>query len=130
MMAAERAWLSRWQGNSPTRLLGIEDVPSLAALQEVWTPLRVEMMEFVTSIDDPDRVVIYRDSRGGEYRSLLWPLVVHVVNHGTEHRSQLALYLAMQGIDMGNLDLSYYLREDLWAVSQPFCVSQELSKRR
>jgi uncharacterized damage-inducible protein DinB len=36
---------------------------------------------------------------------------MHVVNHGTEHRSQVALYLAIQGIDVNNLDLIYYLDE-------------------
>jgi uncharacterized damage-inducible protein DinB len=113
IMAAERAWLSRWQGESPARLLGLDDVPSLAALKKAWAPLRDEMLGFVLSIDDPSRVVVYRNSRGAEYRSLLWPLVLHVVNHGTEHRSQVALYLATHGIDVGALDLVHYYRDIL-----------------
>jgi uncharacterized damage-inducible protein DinB len=39
-----------------------------------------------------------------------WHLFVHVCNHGTEHRSQVALYLATHGIDLGNLDMTAYLR--------------------
>ncbi|MBI5958419.1 MAG: damage-inducible protein DinB, partial [Chloroflexi bacterium] len=35
----------------------------------------------------------------------------HVFNHSTEHRSQVALYLAMNGIDLGNLDFTAYLRD-------------------
>lgn len=112
IMAAERTWLYRWKGESPHSLLGVEEVPTLDALQARWSPLRIEMLEFVTGITDPDYVVVYRTTKGVEFRSPLWPLFLHVINHGTEHRSQVALYLAMQDIDLGNLDLVYYLREN------------------
>jgi uncharacterized damage-inducible protein DinB len=111
IMAAEWVWLSRWQGASPQKLLSVEDIPTLEALQQAWTPLRAEMLNFVTTIDDPNAIVEYPNTQGIEFRRTLWPLVLHVVNHGTEHRSQVALYLAMHGIDVGNLDLIQYLTE-------------------
>ena len=110
IMAAERVWLSRWQGESPRRLLAVSDVPSLDALVTAWKPLRAEMRASVLSVDDPNREVIYYRTNGEEKRNVWWHLFLHVVNHGTEHRSQVALHLAMQGIDVGNLDLIEYLR--------------------
>jgi uncharacterized damage-inducible protein DinB len=110
IMGAERLWLSRWQGESPKSLLTVRDIPSLDALVTAWEPLRAEMRAFVLGMDDPDREVIYRRTNGEEKRNVWWHVFMHVVNHGTEHRSQVALYLAMQGIDVGNLDLIEYLR--------------------
>jgi uncharacterized damage-inducible protein DinB len=110
IMAAERVWLSRWQGESPRRLLAVSDVPSLDALVTAWKPLRAEMRASVLSVDDRNREVIDYRTNGEEKRNVWWHLFLHVVNHGTEHRSQVALHLAMQGIDVGNLDLIEYLR--------------------
>ncbi len=110
IMAAERVWLSRWQGASPKSLLAVSDIPSLEALVTAWEPLRVEMRASVLGVDDPSREVIYYRTNGEEKRNIWWHLFMHVVNHGTEHRSQIALYLAMQGIDVGNLDFTEYLR--------------------
>jgi uncharacterized damage-inducible protein DinB len=111
VMAAERVWLSRWQGESPKSLLTVRDIPSLGALVTAWEPLRAEMRASVRiNVDNPNREVIYYRTNGEEKRNVWWHLFMHVVNHGTEHRAQVALYMAMQGIDVGNLDLIEYLR--------------------
>jgi uncharacterized damage-inducible protein DinB len=110
IMSAERTWLSRWQGHSPHAMLSPGDYPSIAALVTAWGPLRVEMRAFVASVDDPGREVAYHRTNGDEMRNIWWHMFMHAVNHGTEHRSQIALYLAIQGIDSGNLDLIEYLR--------------------
>jgi uncharacterized damage-inducible protein DinB len=110
IMGAERVWLSRWQGESPRKLLSVSDIPSLDALVTAWEPLRAEMRASVLNMDDPNQEVIYYRTNGEEKRNTWWHLFMHVVNHGTEHRSQVALFLAMHGIDVGNLDLTEYLR--------------------
>lgn len=111
MLAAERAWLSRWQGNSPDRLLSADDLPTLDAVAEAWGPLRDEMRAFLTALGDSGRVVEYRTTRGIPQQDILWQLILHVFNHHTEHRAQVALVLAMNGIDVGSLDFSTFLRE-------------------
>ena len=110
LMAAERIWLSRWQGESPRALLSPRDFPTITALVTGWEPLRAELRASVAGEDDPSREVIYYRTNGEEKRNVWWHLFLHVVNHGTEHRSQIALYLAMQGIDLGNLDFIEFLR--------------------
>ena len=88
----------------------MNDIPSLDALVAAWEPLRAEMRAFVLNVSDPARELVYHSTKGEEFRNIWWHLFVHVFNHGTEHRSQVALYLAMQGIDLGNLDFTAYLR--------------------
>lgn len=111
IMAAEQAWFQRWLGESPTRLLQVVDLPDLDALREAWEPLQQRISRYLSEIGDADHIVRYRNTAGVEFAQPLWQLVMHVVNHGTEHRSQAALYMAMHEIDLGNLDLTAYLRE-------------------
>jgi uncharacterized damage-inducible protein DinB len=110
MLAAERAWLSRWQGESPTRLLTIEDLPTLDDLITAWQKLDAEMRTFIAQVQDPAQVIAFRSTKGEPHQEIWWHLFMHVCNHSTEHRSQVALYLAMQGIDVGNLDMTAWLR--------------------
>ena len=111
MLAADRLWLSRWQGVSPDRMLSQDDLPTLDAVVEAWGPLRDEMRAFLAAMGDPARVVTYHTTRGVEHQHVLWQLILHLFNHNTEHRAQAALALAMNGVDVGSLDLITVLRE-------------------
>ena len=41
----------------------------------------------------------------------VWQLMVHVVNHGTQHRSEAAALLTAEGRSPGELDLLDYAEE-------------------
>jgi uncharacterized damage-inducible protein DinB len=95
LYGADRIWLERWQGSSPTRLYGDADFPSLADLRTRWDELEVEQRRFVEALGvaDLERPVHYRDTRGHPYTAVLGPLLQHVVNHATHHRSEIATML-------------------------------------
>ena len=47
----------------------------------------------------------------------VWQMLVHVVNHGTQHRSEVAALLTAQGRSPGELDLVNYAEEQAGAAS-------------
>jgi uncharacterized damage-inducible protein DinB len=100
ILAAERIWLSRWQGHSPTTLLNAEDFPTLEAVQVRWAEVTKEMRAFVGSQTDGSLVlpVTYTNTKGITFTLKLWEMMAHLVNHGTHHRGELAAMFAMLGV--------------------------------
>ena len=109
--AADVIWHSRWNGVSPDRLLTPEDVPDLKSLVERWRQIEPQIREFVGGLTDEDvrmRVVDYRSTEGDQLRRLLWQTLAHLVNHGTNHRSEVAAAATQLGHSPGDLDLVVY----------------------
>jgi uncharacterized damage-inducible protein DinB len=54
---------------------------------------------------------VLRHRNGEERRTPLWQVLVHVVNHGSQHRSEAAEALTMAGRSPGSLDFTTFLWE-------------------
>jgi uncharacterized damage-inducible protein DinB len=96
LYGADRVWLSRWKGTSPTSLPGAE-FTTLAALRSRWDELEAEQRAFVDALAEADlaRVVEYKNTEGKAFRLPLGPLLQHVANHATHHRSEVATMVTM-----------------------------------
>ena len=93
---ADWIWLSRWKGTSPTEQPGAE-LTTMAAVRGRWDPLEAEQKAFVDALTDRDliRMVEYRNTTGKAFSAPLGPLLQHVANHATHHRSEIATMLTM-----------------------------------
>ena len=94
---ADNVWLTRWKGSSPGRLLGDADFPTMADLRARWDALEAEQGAFVDGLGEADlsRPVVYKNTSGQEFRVALGPLLQHVVNHATHHRSEAATMITL-----------------------------------
>ena len=94
---ADDAWLKRWKGASPGRILGDADFAGVADLRARWDALEVEQRSFLAGLGEADltRLVVYKNTLGEEFRVALGPLLQHVVNHATHHRSEAATMITM-----------------------------------
>jgi uncharacterized damage-inducible protein DinB len=55
--------------------------------------------------------ITYRNSAGTEYRHPLWQPLLHMFNHETHHRGQVAQVLDDRGIENDFSNLIWYIRE-------------------
>ena len=114
MQNAEWIWLQRWQGVSPTGFPSEEEYPTLADLRERWRGLEGEVRAFVAA-QTPESIlrdVSYANTRDKSFRLPLWQMMVHVPNHGTHHRGELAAMLAGMGIAHPEEDYLHYFLEN------------------
>lgn len=109
---AEWIWLQRVKGTSPSALPSPDAFSSLAAVRAEWDPLRTAWRDFVAGLTSADlsREVHSRNTEGEEQWLVLDDLLRHVMNHATEHRSQMTPTLAQLGHPTEPLDYLAFAR--------------------
>jgi uncharacterized damage-inducible protein DinB len=115
-LTAEQLWRQRClEGISPTTLLKEADCPTLAALRTLWAKEETAMRAGLARLTDGtlDGRIAYRTTGGTPMEETLWRLLVHLVNHGTQHRAEAAVALTAFGRSPGDVDLIIYLRQNL-----------------
>ena len=113
VLVAEVIWRRRWEGEWPVVVDDIEGYLSIDVLVERWQNETAALHAFVANLTDQDlqRTVHYRNSKGTPFQQVLWQLMIHVVNHGTQHRSEAAVLLTDYGCSPGGLDFTAFLNE-------------------
>ncbi len=88
------------------------DFSDLPAIRERWQAENRALWEYLNSLSDEDldgRVGY--EVKGGARHHILWHCLVHVVNHGTQHRSECAALLTSFGASPGDMDFTVFLSQ-------------------
>lgn len=112
-LSAEWIWRKRWEGESPTSLLKPEEFPTFESLHTRWTEEERRLMDFVDGLTDErlNATFNYKNTSGKSFTRILWQAMAHVVNHGTQHRTEAAALLTELGCSPGDIDLIGFLIE-------------------
>lgn len=110
-MFAEWIWRNRWEGISPNYRLKPDDFPTFESLRTRWMEEEGKLMAFVESLTDEklNSKFSYKDTKGNPLERILWQAMAHVVNHGTQHKTEAAALLTDLGHSPGDIDLIYFL---------------------
>jgi uncharacterized damage-inducible protein DinB len=86
-------------------------VPTLAELRKEWSAVQNGQKEFVEGVSAEGMAgpLEYRGFDGKDYRRALGDAFVHVVNHGTYHRGQVATLLRQLGKTPPSTDFFRYV---------------------
>src|SRR5688500_4216427 len=110
---AEWIWRNRWEGTSPTKRLQPGDFPTFDSLHTRWAEEEKALMSFVDGLSDErlEKKFSYTTTDGKPHERILWQTMAHLVNHGTQHRSEAAAILTDLGHSTGDIDMIYFLIE-------------------
>jgi uncharacterized damage-inducible protein DinB len=112
-VSVEYLWRKRFEGASPAKGLSEAELPTFDALRERWSSEERAMRSYLAGLTDDDitRTLDFRRTNGEPASNVLWHLLYHVVNHGTQTRSEAGVVLTQLGQSPGDLDFTVFLRE-------------------
>jgi uncharacterized damage-inducible protein DinB len=112
IFAADRVWLGRVRNEAVAPFLTEADY-NLHVLQIDWPLLYERWNEWAATLTDDNvaDAIAYHDLKGNPYATPIFEIVLHVVNHGTHHRGQVAGFLRALGHTPPPLDLIRYYRD-------------------
>ncbi len=110
--SAEWIWLRRWKGESPTSHPGWATQAALDVVFAKFAEIEAERAAWLATLTeaDIDRVVGFRLLNGHEDHQRLSSQLMHLVNHSTYHRGQIAGMIRQVGGTPLSTDLIAYRR--------------------
>jgi len=110
ILGAEWIWLERWLGRSPRALLPASDFSNLASIRQRWETVEQDRNSFLQTLT-PERLqesISYINLAGKPFAYPLWQQMLHVVNHSSYHRGQIATLLRQLGQEPQSTDFLLY----------------------
>ena len=109
----EWLYLERWHGRAPANLPKAELYEDFRALRERYEAVKQDFEKSIRAVSDADlnRIAEFKNTKGTPYRHPLWEMLVHLVNHSTYHRGQVAVLLRGIGAKPQATDMIAFFRE-------------------
>jgi uncharacterized damage-inducible protein DinB len=84
----------------------LEPLPTVEELRARWVAEWEAVDTWLPTVDDAFLAYVHEGVP-------IWQMLAHVVNHGTQHRSEAAALLTEAGHSPGDLDMIFYVDEHL-----------------
>ncbi len=113
LVSAQWNWLGRWKGKPASQPLPADAFASPQQANRRWVEVDRALADFVEGLDagSLQRSIALTTPQGRSYSSLLWQAMLHVVNHSSYHRGQIAAMLRQVGAIPQGTDLMLFYRE-------------------
>jgi uncharacterized damage-inducible protein DinB len=112
LINADDTWFSGLRGVAIPEPLNPADFPDRESIRVHWDNVEQSMRDYLAALRDD--MLFERPFADGEDKDLiLWQVLLHVVNHGTDHRAQLLRVLNDLGVKTTSQDYIFYVYDHL-----------------
>ena len=112
LLSGHCIWYEHWRSNKQSERLKQDDFPTLESIRVRWQEEKPKMYALFATLCDEDleRLITYSSTMlpGQVFQLPLWQLMMHLVNHGTQHRSEVAMKLTELGHSPGELSMNAF----------------------
>lgn len=115
MMSSTQRWIIRLRQKPMQPHLAFENFNTRTVAKAKWDELRSEAMAYINALseNDLDGVIHWElPARDMAAENTRWEILLHAVNHATDHRAQILAMLNQHfGIETPEQDMLFYLLE-------------------
>lgn len=112
ILSTDDGWFSEVQGIEPAGPLPVADFDDRKIIRSHWDTIEQNMRLYLATLQD--EMLFEKPIKFEEDKDLtLWQVLIHVVNHGTDHRAQLLRLLNDLGVKTGPQDYIFYVYDHL-----------------
>jgi uncharacterized damage-inducible protein DinB len=112
LMEVDAAWFSDIGGLSELQLPFNEVGDDRQRIRQNWDAVELSMRRYLGDLKD-DMLLGKPITEGEDKDLILWQILLHVVNHATDHRAQLLRIIHEQGLKTGPQDYVFYLYDQM-----------------
>lgn len=110
IMDADEAWFSDLRGFRPAETPQSTDMTDRDQLWAHRATVDQHMRDYLETVQD-DELLGKPFTEGEDKDLILWQILLHVVNHGTDHRAQILRTLNDLGVETSWQDFIFYAYE-------------------
>jgi uncharacterized damage-inducible protein DinB len=110
MMSVDERWISGMMGKPVPDFLQPEDFPTHDSVRARWDEVEALLRDYLNTLTDEEvNRGIQMQTREGSKPGKTWQVLLHVINHGTDHRAQILAMLFSLGAPTLPQDLMSYI---------------------
>jgi uncharacterized damage-inducible protein DinB len=113
LMSVDKIWFCELQGVEPSELLPSAASDDRENLRAHWDQIEQNMRAYLANLRDEMLFAKPIEEPEEDQDLAVWQVLLHVVNHGTDHRAQLLRLLNDLGIKTESQDYIFYIYEHL-----------------
>lgn len=110
LINVDDAWFSGLRGAEIAESLSPEKHEDRRVIRERWDHVEQDMRAYLENLRD-DMLFSKPFAEGEDKDLVLWQVLLHVVNHGTDHRAQTLRILNDMGVKTTSQDYIFYVYE-------------------
>ena len=110
LMSVDRTWFTGLRGGEIPEPLNPASFSDREAIRYLWDTIEQEMCEYLGSLCD--NMLLEQPLEGEDKELYVWQVLLHVVNHGTDHRAQMLRILNDFGIKTTSQDYIFFVYDN------------------
>ena len=106
LISVDDSWFSDLRGVAFPKPINPTDFPDLESVRTHWDIVEQNMRDYLAGLED--EMLSTKPLEGEDKDLRLWQVLLHVANHGTDHRAQLLRVLHDLGVKTTSQDYIFF----------------------